>query len=153
MTHKSRKKFHVLKSWMVSFFSALIFCSAVIFFQFLVIKALDPNWIRIGSGPYWIRIGIQPKMLDPDPDEINADPQTCFLSQGLEDFPPLSLADFSAATVRKYCLTLTFLGVSSSTTFSSASSSSTSSLCFSMRSWVGESVKPKMLVSEREIKR
>jgi hypothetical protein len=25
-----------------------------------------------------IRIGIQPKMLDPDPDEINADPQPCF---------------------------------------------------------------------------
>jgi hypothetical protein len=23
----------------------------------------------------WIRIGIQPKMLDPDPDEMNADPQ------------------------------------------------------------------------------
>ncbi len=48
----------------------LIFFSAVIFFQFLVIKALDPYWIRI-------RIGIQPKMLDldPDPDEINADPQ------------------------------------------------------------------------------
>jgi hypothetical protein len=29
--------------------------------------------------PYWtqIRIGIQPKMLDPDPDEMNADPQPC----------------------------------------------------------------------------
>ncbi len=27
--------------------------------------------------PYWIRIGIQPKMLDPDPDEMNADPQLC----------------------------------------------------------------------------
>jgi hypothetical protein len=25
--------------------------------------------------PDWIRIGIQPKMLDPDPDEMNADPQ------------------------------------------------------------------------------
>jgi hypothetical protein len=34
----------------------------------LVIKALDPDWIQI-------RIGIQPKMLDPDPDEMNADPQ------------------------------------------------------------------------------
>jgi hypothetical protein len=34
----------------------------------LVIKALDPDWIRIG---------IQPKMLDPDPDEMNADPQPC----------------------------------------------------------------------------
>jgi hypothetical protein len=29
---------------------------------------LDPD-------PYWIRIGIQPKMLDPDSDEMNADPQ------------------------------------------------------------------------------
>jgi hypothetical protein len=39
----------------------------------LVIKALDPDWIRI-------RIDIQPKMLDPDldPDEMNADPQPCF---------------------------------------------------------------------------
>ncbi len=46
-----------------TFFSAVIF-----FLQFLVIKALDPDWIRI-------RIGIQPKMLDQDPDEINADPQ------------------------------------------------------------------------------
>ncbi len=38
----------------------------------MVIKALDPD-------PYWIRIriGIQPKMLDPDPDEMNADPQPC----------------------------------------------------------------------------
>jgi hypothetical protein len=33
----------------------------------LVIKALDPDWILI-------RIGVQPKMLDPDPDEMNADP-------------------------------------------------------------------------------
>jgi hypothetical protein len=41
----------------------------LIFFSvnFLVIKALDPDWIRI-------RIGIPPKMLDPDPDEMNADP-------------------------------------------------------------------------------
>jgi hypothetical protein len=29
-------------------------------------EALDPD-------PFWIRIGIQPKMLDPDPDEMNAD--------------------------------------------------------------------------------
>jgi hypothetical protein len=28
--------------------------------------------------PYWIRIGIQHKMLDPDPDEMNSDPQPCF---------------------------------------------------------------------------
>ncbi len=34
--------------------------------------------IRIQSGQ-WIQIrnGIQPKMLDPDPDEMNADPQPC----------------------------------------------------------------------------
>ncbi len=37
--------------------------SAVIFFQFLVIKALDPYWIRIR-----IRIGLQHQALDPDPD-------------------------------------------------------------------------------------
>ncbi len=30
--------------------------------------------------PYWIRIGFQPKMLDPDPDEMNANPQSCFLT-------------------------------------------------------------------------
>jgi len=45
-----------------------IFFSCNFFLQFLVIKALDPDWIRI-------RIGVQPKMLDPDPDEMNADPQ------------------------------------------------------------------------------
>ncbi len=49
--------------------------SAVIFLQFLVIKALDQD-------PYWIRIGIQPKMLDPDPDEMNADPQPCLQVHG-----------------------------------------------------------------------
>jgi hypothetical protein len=43
----------------------LIFFSAVIFFQFLVIKALDPDWIRIRIR---IRIGLQPQPLDPDPD-------------------------------------------------------------------------------------
>ncbi len=43
----------------------LIFFSAVIFFQFWSLKP-------------WIRIGVQPKMLDPDPDEMNADPQPCF---------------------------------------------------------------------------
>ncbi len=36
--------------------------SAAIFFNFWPLKP-------------WIRIGIQPKMLDPDPDEMNADPQ------------------------------------------------------------------------------
>ncbi len=35
----------------------------------MVFKALDPDWIRIG---------IQPKMLDPDPDEMNADPHPAF---------------------------------------------------------------------------
>ena len=44
--------------------------SAVIFFQFLVLKAQDPDWIRI-------RIGIQPKMLDPDPYQMNTDLQPC----------------------------------------------------------------------------
>jgi hypothetical protein len=42
----------------------------------------DPDWIRIQSGQ-WTRIrnGIQPKMLDPDPDETNADPQPWLASQ------------------------------------------------------------------------
>ncbi len=44
--------------------------SAVNFFQFMAIKTLDPDWIRI-------RIGIQPKMLDPD--QMNADPQSATL--------------------------------------------------------------------------
>jgi hypothetical protein len=41
--------------------------SAVIFFQFLVIKALDPYWIR---SRIWIRIriGLHTDPLDPDPD-------------------------------------------------------------------------------------
>jgi hypothetical protein len=57
------------------------FLSAVIFLTFWSLKP----WIQIGSGfvldpdPYWIRIriGIKPKMLDPDPDEMNANPQPC----------------------------------------------------------------------------
>ncbi len=59
-------KVHVLKCFL-----------AVNFFKILVMKVLDPD-------PYWIRIriGIQPKMmdpdLDPDPDEMNVDPQPCF---------------------------------------------------------------------------
>ncbi len=32
--------------------------------------------------PYLIRIGIQPKMQDPDPDEMNADPQPCIYGIG-----------------------------------------------------------------------
>jgi hypothetical protein len=38
------------------------------FFSILFIKAPDPD-------PYWVRIGIQPRMLDPDPDKMNADAQ------------------------------------------------------------------------------
>jgi hypothetical protein len=38
----------------------LDFFSAVQFYHFLVLKTLDPYWMRI-------RIGIQPKLLDPDP--------------------------------------------------------------------------------------
>ncbi len=48
------------------------------FFQFLVIKALDPYWIRI-------RIGLQHQTLDPDPDpeKMNTDPQPWFGNQTL----------------------------------------------------------------------
>ncbi len=92
------EKIHVLKCWMASFVSCRLllkightlwrpmnrwiavferkkkfnFFSAVIFFQFLVIKALDPYWIRIR-----IRIGLQPQPLDPDPDKMNTDPKHC----------------------------------------------------------------------------
>ncbi len=38
------------------------------FFQFLVIKALDPDWIRIRSG-------LQPPT--PDPEKMNTDPKPC----------------------------------------------------------------------------
>ena len=52
------------------------FFSAVNFAQFLVIKTpgsgLDPD-----PDPDW-RIGIQPKMLDPDPYQMNTDPQPCY---------------------------------------------------------------------------
>jgi hypothetical protein len=44
------------------------------FFLFLVIKALDPDWIRIG---------LQPQMLDPDPDQMNADPKPWLKSSPL----------------------------------------------------------------------
>jgi len=50
--------------------------SAVNFFQFLIIKTTgsgldpDPDWIRI-------RISIQPKMLDPDPYQMNTDLKHC----------------------------------------------------------------------------
>ncbi len=46
--------------------------SAVIFFQLLVIKALDPYWIRIRNR---IRIGLHHQTLDPDPEKMNTDPQ------------------------------------------------------------------------------
>jgi hypothetical protein len=42
--------------------------SAAIFFNFWSLKP----WIRIGSGS---RIGVHPKMLDPDPEKMNMDPQ------------------------------------------------------------------------------
>jgi hypothetical protein len=45
----------------------------------------DPYWIRI-------RIGIQPKMLDPDPVEMNADPQPWFNMWRVEN-PPTGLAE------------------------------------------------------------
>jgi hypothetical protein len=48
--------------------------STVSFFQFLVIKALDPYWIRIRIS-IRIRIGLQHQPLDPDPEKMNTDPQ------------------------------------------------------------------------------
>jgi hypothetical protein len=45
-----------------------------IFFQFYF-------FFNICSLKPWIRIGIQPKMLDLDPDEMNADPQPNMVPQ------------------------------------------------------------------------
>jgi hypothetical protein len=67
MPHKSRKNscFEVLDGLFCELEASSVtwtyFMEAVIFFQFLVIKALDPDWIRI-------RIGLHPDPLDPDPD-------------------------------------------------------------------------------------
>jgi hypothetical protein len=65
----------------------------------LVIKALDPYWIRIR-----IRIGIQRQTLDPDPDpeKMNTDPQHCkehiyfwyFPCTSVVDLNPLESASF-----------------------------------------------------------
>jgi hypothetical protein len=35
-------------------------------------------WSSKPLDPDWIRIGIQPKILDPDPYQMNTDPQLCF---------------------------------------------------------------------------
>ncbi len=46
------------------------YCNLDVLYRGLGIGKPDPYWIQI-------RISIQPKMLDPDPDEMNADPQPC----------------------------------------------------------------------------
>ncbi len=53
----SKLQYFIKKMWF--FFS----CK---FFQFSVVKTLDPDWFRIG---------IQPKMLDQDMKSINPDPK------------------------------------------------------------------------------
>ncbi len=83
MTHKSRKIFVKFMFWS---FGLPLFLRAEGFFgnldiryrglgigfQFLVIQALDPDWIQIRI---WIRIGLQPQTLDPDPEKMNNDPK------------------------------------------------------------------------------
>ncbi len=51
----------------------------------MVIKALDPDWIRI-------RIGLQPQTLDPDPDpdQKNTDPKPWFLLIQIRDVTPIT---------------------------------------------------------------
>jgi hypothetical protein len=59
----------------------------------LVIKTLDPDWIRIG---------IQPKMLDPDPDRMNADRQPCskaYLNVSISEY--FSCASSSSSSEEK----------------------------------------------------
>jgi hypothetical protein len=54
-------------------------------------SGLDPDSIgSVDPGPYWIRIriGIQRKMLDPDPGEMNADPQPWSWGSGSVCFGP-----------------------------------------------------------------
>ena len=76
MTNKSRKNscFEVLDGLFCELEASAVtwtyfkkkfnfFFSCFFFLQFLVIKALDPDWIRIR-----IRIGLHPDPLDPDPD-------------------------------------------------------------------------------------
>ncbi len=64
-------KFFVFDSKKLIFFSCKFFSAVNFFLPFMVIKPLDPDWIRIRFGT-----GIQPKMLDPDDaDQMNADPQ------------------------------------------------------------------------------
>ncbi len=60
----------------------------------MVIKALDQDWIRI-------RIGIQPKMLDPDPDEMNADPQPWFNILQVENLPTVLAENPPLPTYKK----------------------------------------------------
>jgi hypothetical protein len=59
----------------------------------LVIKALDPDWIRIR-----IRIGLQPQTLDPDPEKMNTDPKPWFFLDVFQDLD-LSLC-FDAIRIR-----------------------------------------------------
>jgi hypothetical protein len=47
----------------------------------LVIKALDPYWIRIrirNPDPYWSPRQTLESGSDPDPEKMNTDPQHCF---------------------------------------------------------------------------
>jgi hypothetical protein len=48
------------------------FPAAVNFLRILVIKTLNPDWIRIRNR---IQIGNQPKMLDTDPESTNSNPK------------------------------------------------------------------------------
>jgi hypothetical protein len=101
ITHKSNFffKVHVFKCWMASWelkassVTWTYFMKASVFYQkfffpaviFLHFWSLKP-WIRI-------RIGIQPKMLDPDPDENKCGSATLFMRKGKDPDPYLWLRD------------------------------------------------------------
>jgi hypothetical protein len=53
------------------------FCNLDVLYGGLGIGKLQFDKKNFWSLKPWIRIGIQPKLLDPDPDEMNADPQPC----------------------------------------------------------------------------
>ncbi len=68
---KTQLKFHVLKYLLDVLFWGLK-ASSVAWTSSMETKTLDPD-----SNPNWLRIRIQPKMLDPDQDQMNTDPRHC----------------------------------------------------------------------------
>ncbi len=78
--------FHVLKCWMFSFEAGGFFCTLGVLYGGLGISKLKflikfifsaVIFFNFWSSKPWIQIGIQPKMLDPDPHQMNTNPTHC----------------------------------------------------------------------------